>query len=1057
MKRRDFLTVVGVAGAGMAVTGCNSPANRQEYLLGSVRPSEDVVPGIPTWYTTTCRECPAGCGLHVETHEGRATKVEGNPNHPVNHGNTCPRGQASVQGLYHPDRHQGPFIRELSVGGARRDINWSVAQNEVAKAIREAGPGGTVLLTGSMGPTMTRLADDFARAVGGRRVEWSLLDDAPRDLAFSDADVLVSFGADFLETWGSPVDYAYQYAEMHSYRRGRERAGKFIWVGPHRPLTGLNADLWLPAKPGTETLVAQALSGGADAAQVAREADIEPAKLQRAIQWWREGRRKVAMGPGAAVSGPNATALRQAVAALNGRAASAAPGDLRPVQQLVRDMAAGRVKVLLIAGDSNPAYTLPGGMGFEAALKRVPTIVSFSPFPNDTSALATHVLPDHHFLEAWDDYLPRPGVFELVQPTMRPVFNSKQTGDVLLGVASILGVPVTAGFAGGTFFDYLRASWAGRAGSADAWRTALKDGGVWGNLPSSSIPSVQGVVTPQAGDRAIPGGRAAMNVGPEAAAGVGIAPALAGPAAPAPAAGAGAQPTVAAAPAAAVPAAPAGPVAYRPVQWEGASDGLHLIVYPSIRFYDGRTGNRPWLLELPDPVTKVPWDSWVEMHPETASRAKLEQGMVVKVESPHGWFNVPLYVWPGVRRDSVAIQMGLGQREAGRYNQERGVNPMRLLGGQVDPATGAMAPATRVTVTNAGVDLKRWEGLFEQGVRIQYDRAIAQAVGWEALRALDQKGEGFIPGSEKEIEELRTSGGFGPVSRTTDPASYPPAGTEYGEYIEGETRWGMVVDLDRCIGCSACTIACYAENNVPVVGPKEMKRGRDLSWLRIERYFGAGKEEDEAYRDTGTDDTRFLPMLCQHCGSAPCEPVCPVYAAYHTPDGLNGQVYNRCVGTRYCANNCPWKVRVFNWFTYEFAEPLHLQLNPDVTVREKGVMEKCSFCVQRIHEKERQANQENRRVRDGEVVPACVQACPTEVFAFGNYQDPESAVSRIARTNRSYRSLGELNTKPAIVYLKKVTLEKPSNGSYHQEKPAPFGGDEHTPQGGATSAPQGAH
>ncbi|HEY0038647.1 MAG TPA: 4Fe-4S dicluster domain-containing protein, partial [Longimicrobium sp.] len=496
---------------------------------------------------------------------------------------------------------------------------------------------------------------------------------------------------------------------------------------------------------------------------------------------------------------------------------------------------------------------------------------------------------------------------------------------------------------------------------------------------------------------------------------------------------------------------------YRPVQWEGAADGLHLIAYPSIRFFDGRTGNRPWLLELPDQVTKVPWDSWIEMHPETASKANLEQGNVVKVESPHGSFEVPLYVWPGVRRDTVAIQMGLGQKNAGRYNADRGVNPMRLLGAQTDPATGALAPATRVVVTNANRSLKRWEGLFENGVRIQYDRAVAQAVGWEALKAMDAKGEGFIPGAEKEIEELRTSGGFGPVKRTTDPASYPPAGTEYGEYIEGETRWGMVIDLDRCIGCAACTIACYAENNVPVVGPKEQKRGRDLSWLRIERYFGHGREEDEAMRDTGTDDTRFLPMLCQHCGSAPCEPVCPVYAAYHTPDGLNGQVYNRCVGTRYCANNCPWKVRVFNWFTYEFAEPLHLQLNPDVTVREKGVMEKCTFCVQRIHEKERQANQENRRVFDGEVVPACVQACPTEAFVFGNYQDPESSVSRIAKTNRSYRSLGELNTKPAIVYLKKVTLEKPSNGSYHVEKPAPFGGDEHTPQGGAPAASQGAH
>jgi molybdopterin-containing oxidoreductase family iron-sulfur binding subunit len=1081
MKRRDFLTVVGAAGAGMATAGCTTRTNRQENFLADVRPSEQIVHGVPTWYTTTCRECPAGCGLHVETHEGRATKVEGNPNHPINHGNTCPRGQASVQGLYHPDRYKGPFLREKSVGGAARQVNWSVAQNEVAQAIRAAGAGGTAMLTSSMGPTMTRLVDDFMRAVGGRRVEWGLLDDAPRDLVFSDADVLVSFGADFLETWGSPVDYSYQFAEMHSYRKGRAGKGRFIWVGPHRPLTGLNADLWLPAKPGTEALVAAAFAGGVDVAAVAREADVEPAKLQRAIQWWNEGRRKVAMGAG---TGPNAGALRQAVARLNGRPATGPTPttDLRPVQQLVADMNAGRIKVLLVGNWVNPLYTLPGGLGFAEALKKVPVVVAFSPFPNDTTAEATHILPDHHFLEAWDDYVPRPGVFEIVQPVMKPVFNTKQTGDVLLGVASILGVrlpgaaaavaaatgpaapavtnpapgeppagsvagPATAASPLGapvTYFDYLRAAWAGRAPTVEAWRDAVRDGGEWGSLPSAAIPTVQGMVTPQAGDRAIPGGGA----GGQAPAGVVAAPV------PAPV-----QAPLAAAPVAAPVAAPA---EYRAVQWEGNNEGLFLVAYPSIRFYDGRTGNRPWLLELPDPVTKVSWDSWVEMHPETAARANLEQGTVVKVESPHGEFEAPLYVWPGVRRDTVAVQMGLGQKNAGRFNADRGVNPMALMGAQMEPGTGTYAPATRVVVTNANRSLGRWDGLFEQGVRIQYDRAIAQAVGLTALQALESQGEGYIPGSEKKIEELRETGGFGPVARTTDPASYPPAGTEYGQYIEGETRWGMVIDLDRCTGCSACTIACYAENNIPVVGPKEMKRGRELSWLRIERYFGAGKAEDEAYRDTGTDDTRFLPMLCQHCGSAPCEPVCPVYAAYHTPDGLNGQVYNRCVGTRYCANNCPWKVRVFNWFTYEFAEPLHLQLNPDVTVREKGVMEKCSFCVQRIHEKERQANQENRRVRDGEVVPACVQACPTEVFAFGNYQDPESAVSKIAKTNRSYRSLGELNTKPAIVYLKKVTWDEggkqpPSNGSFHQEKPARMGGDEHTPQGGVGNASEGAH
>jgi molybdopterin-containing oxidoreductase family iron-sulfur binding subunit len=269
------------------------------------------------------------------------------------------------------------------------------------------------------------------------------------------------------------------------------------------------------------------------------------------------------------------------------------------------------------------------------------------------------------------------------------------------------------------------------------------------------------------------------------------------------------------------------------------------------------------------------------------------------------------------------------------------------------------------------------------------------------------------------------------VETSDGPADYPPPGTHYGEYVEGATRWAMVVDLARCIGCAACVTACQAENNIPVVGAKEVKRGRDLQWMRIERYFGVSSDAEEAYTGTATDDVRFLPMLCQHCGNAPCEPVCPVYAAYHTPDGLNGQVYNRCVGTRYCANNCPYKVRYFNWWTYEFQEPLNWQLNPDVTVREKGVMEKCTFCVQRIREAENTAARQNRSVRDGEVVPACVQTCPTEVFVFGNIQDPNSQVARAASSERGYRVLEVLNTQPAIVYLKKVTLHEPAQGGHH--------------------------
>jgi anaerobic selenocysteine-containing dehydrogenase/Fe-S-cluster-containing dehydrogenase component len=1030
MKRRTFLKVLGASGAATATVGCST--GEVERLVPYVVPPEEIVPGVPTWYSSTCRECPAGCGIHVETHEGRATKVEGNPDHPISHGNLCTRGQASVQGLYHPDRYTGPSLMEFGVDQPRQ-VSWSQAERVVAEEIRRAPAGSVVFLTSGYRGTLDTLVDQFVAANGIRRVDWAPLEDTPRDLEFADADLLVSFGADFLETWGSPVHYAWQFQQQHGYRDGRR--GRFVWVGPHRPLTGLNADLWIPTLPGTEALVAQALAGG-DVNQVAQQIggaegrEARVAALQKLQQWWGEAGRKVAMGPGAAVQGPNAEVLRQAVDGLNGRA-SAPAADARPMQQLIQQMNAGQVRVILLDG-ANPVYTVPGGMKFAEALARVPVRVSFSTFPDDTAKMATHLLPQSHFLERWDDYVPQDGVFEIVQPVMKPVFNTKAVGEIVLGISAALGQSP----AGATdWLSYLRAAWAGRAGSQDAWRAALKRGGVF----------------PETGQGTQARGFVAQ---PQAAA---PAPAQTAQAAQADTAVAAAA--AAAAPVVQVPApAPAqarsiGPVSYQPPRYEGPQDGLHLVVYPSMRFFDGRTGNRPWLLELPDPVTKVSWASWAEMHPDTARRLELKQGDEVEIQSPHGSVTTRVYVYPGVVRDTVAIQMGLGHEDFGRWNQGMGVNPMRLLG-SVDAQTGSVNTAgVKVSLTPTGRGNVRRafpQGLVESGVRVQHDRAIAKAIGLTTLQRLDQQGPaGILPYERQAIEELKGAGGFvpEPVQANDPAAAYPPPGTEYGEYIDNDTRWAMVVDLARCIGCAACVVACQAENNIPVVGPHEMMKGRELSWLRIERYWGVGRDEAEAYTDAATDDTRFLPMLCQHCGQAPCEPVCPVYAAYHTPDGLNGQVYNRCVGTRYCAQNCPWKVRVFNWFTYEFAEPMNWQLNPDVTVREKGVMEKCTFCVQRIHEAERNASAEQRPVRDGEVVPACVQTCPTEVFVFGNISDPESAVSRAAHSHRGYRTLGELNTQTAIVYLSKVTLDEPRNGGHGAWPAAMGGGTEHMPQG----------
>ncbi|MBW3571311.1 MAG: 4Fe-4S dicluster domain-containing protein [Gemmatimonadetes bacterium] len=1057
MKRRTFLKVLGASGAATATVGCST--REVEKLIPYAVAPEEIVPGVPTWYASTCRECPAGCGIQVETHEGRATKVEGNPVHPVSHGNLCARGQSSVQGLYHPDRYRGPSVMEFGVDQPR-DVSWSQAQRVVAEEIRRAPRGSVVFLTGDYRGTMDTLADQFTAAIGARRVRWAPLEDAPRDLDFADADLLVSFGADFLETWGSPVDYAWQFAQMHGYRGGRR--GRFVWVGPHRPLTGLNADLWIQTRPGTEVLVAQALAGGGDVNQIAQqtgpaEGVQERARaLQTLRQWWGESARKVAMGPGTSLQGPNGEAVRSAVARLNGRAATPL-ADARPVQQLVQMMNAGQVRVILMDAH-NPVYTLPGGLRFAEALAKVPVRVSFSTFPDDTSAMATHLLPQSHFLERWDDYVPTPGVFELVQPAMRPIFNTKSLGDILLGISADLGVtPTTGGAPAADWLDYLRAAWAGRAGSPEAWRAALKRGGVF---PAGAEEGVTGTgalgfvpITPPAGLPPVP---------PDAAADLPPRPDTVGAAMENSDLPADAGPQVV------PPPAPAGAGGYQDPRYEGAQDGLHLVVYPSMRFYDGRTANRPWLLELPDPVAKVSWDSFIEIHPATAARLDIKQGDELEVTSPHGSVTARAYVYPGVVRDTVAIQMGLGHQAFGRWTEGVGVNPMRLLG-TLDPATGAVNHAgMRVAVRKTGRGNVRRafpQGLVEQGVRVQHDRRIAQAVGLATLTRLDQAGPGTIPGEDQVVEELKGGGGFVPEKVQTDPASsYPPPGTEYGEYIDTDTRWGMVIDLARCIGCGACSVACSAENNVPVVGPTEVRKGREMWWLRIERYFGVSRHPEEALRENATDDVRFLPMLCQHCGQAPCEPVCPVYAAYHTPDGLNGQVYNRCVGTRYCAQNCPWKVRVFNWFTYEFAEPLNWQLNPDVTVREKGVMEKCTFCVQRIHEAERNAAAEMRPVRDGDVVPACVQTCPTEVFVFGNFSDRESAVAHAARTNRGYRALGELNTHPAIVYLKKVTLHEPENGGHepvaHGAGAVDHGGRDHSEGanaagGGTENMPQG--
>jgi len=960
MNRRDFFRIVSVSGAAAAAAGCQQPV---EQILPLVVPHEQLVPGVAAWFATVCRECPAGCGVLARNREGRVVKLEGNPDHPVNRGALCIRGQAALQQAYHPDRFAGPQRRE---GAGWKALSWDDALKALAGRLGELRQGGkgravavvTQLESGSLGA----LADRWTQALGARpRVtlepfgyEWMRAanravfgrDGIPYH-AVEDADVLLSFGADFLETWISTVEHARGLARMHGFRHGR--AGTYVHVEPRQSLTAANADEWVRNAPGTEALVALAVLralvdegradrrfagavAGVDLGKAAEETGVPVETLRHVAKLFAAATAPLALGGGAAVSGSHAVQTQIAVNLLNAAVGAvgktvrfgpdSAYGRVTPyadVAALVAAMNAGEVEVLLLGAGVNPAFTLPGGLKFADAARKVGLVVAFANRPDETTALAHLVLPDTHWLESWGDYAPREGVVGLMQPTMAPVRDSLPMGEVLLR----LGRAVLGGEAGkgplpwASFQEYVRAAW--EPVVKGRWEAALQQGGAWRDVPAAAVTARAVTVEPV---------RAKV---------------------------------------------------------EGDAAGLTLLPYPSLRFFDGRTAGASWLHEAPDAMTQAVWDAWVEVPAETAARLGVEHGDVLRVTSPHGALELPAYVSTTLHPGAVAIP--IGHRHA-PYQVPRYVaaaptsmNPMALLGAAPDPASGGIA-FVGVKVTLARTGARRPLAIL-QATHDQDHREIAQHVELGAAR------EQALRGRARPHE---------PVTMY-EPQRYPGY------------RWGMSVDVDLCVGCQACVVACQAENNVPVVGKAQAAYGRQLHWLRLERW---AEGRPEAPRNL------FLPMFCQHCEIAPCEPVCPVFAAYRTDEGLNGQVYNRCVGTRYCGNNCPYHVRRFNWYNYEFPAPLEVQLNPDVTVRQLGIMEKCTMCIQRIVAGKDRARDDKRAVRDGDIMTACQQTCPTQAISFGNLKDEGSQVARQSHAPRAYHVLEELGTRPSVTYLKKV-------------------------------------
>jgi anaerobic selenocysteine-containing dehydrogenase/Fe-S-cluster-containing dehydrogenase component len=1053
--RRGFFKIVGVSSAAAAAAGCGKTT---EAILPYVIPAENVVPGVPSWYATVCRECPAGCGVLAKHREGRVVKVEGNPDHPVNRGALCARGQASLLGTYDPDRLPRPLRRDAGSGGKAGDVadaERGFVPIEIAEAVklvaerveaaRKAGAGRIAILsqleTGSLG----RLMDEWLKAVGGRprvalepfaheslraanRLTFGL--DAIPHHAFEEARAVLALGADYLETWLSPVGHAAGFRRLHAVAAGT--AGTVIHVEPRYSMTAAAADEWVANVPGTEGLIAQAVlrlvlerglppglapreaetltaaASAVDVEAVARASGVPVERLRHIADVLMKGAPSLVVGGGVAVAGAGATDTGVAINLLNvalgnvGRTVRFGPNlsiarasRYADVLALGESMAKGEIDVLIVK-DANPVYALPAKAGFAEALARVPFVVSWSSHRDETTARAHLVIPDLTPLESWGDFSPQEGVVGLMQPAMGPVprvgprredaldvpvlrpvaralgqepgpvFPGVQTrpaGDVLLDLGRALVPGSEKGpFQAKTFADYVRQTWQELQRSVapgvpfdQFWEGALRRGGVWTDVPLARV-SVQ------------PGIR----------------------------------------------------LAAAPPALEGGADGPALMIVPSSRFYDGRSANKAWLHETPDPMTQVVYDGWVEIETGAARRLGIEPGAIVRVTSPHGQVELPAYVSETLHPGAVAIPTGLGHTEYGRWatgrGQALGRNPMVLLPGAVDPASGGPRwLSVRVALAKTG---RRAKLASPAGVtEVDHRREIIESISLQEFAGLQR------------------------TAKTPEHANLP---SMYPDVKYPEHRWGMVIDLDACTGCQACVVACQAENNVPLVGRADIDYGRSLQWLRVERWWerghgGGARKGGHAEGGPGLVATaeaaegpakgrpaaRFMPMLCQHCEVAPCEPVCPVFAAYHTSEGLNAQVYNRCVGTRYCGNNCPYMVRRFNWYRYDqyWPAPMPLVLNPDVTVRDRGVMEKCTMCVQRIIAGKDQARTEKRRLGDGEILTACQQTCPTQAITFGDLKDGRSAVSQRSVSPRGYHVLGELATRPAVTYLKKVTKE----------------------------------
>ncbi len=980
-SRRDFLKFLG-AGAAFAAAGCaRKPV---EKILPYLKAPEDVTPGNAVYYATTCGECPAACGALVKTREGRPIKLEGNPDHPLTQGRLCARGQGAVLNLYDPDRLKSPVVVDRATRAASAGT-WGEIDKKAIRAFQQATEQGkaVVLLSGTItSPSTLALTHDFLStfpaaehvvydAVSNdalaRAQELSYGERLVPGYNFDKADLIISLGADFLATWLSPVEFARGYS-----RRRRPESGvmnRLVILEPSMSLTGTNADQRIRVRPedlypvamalAHELLVREPRGGMAGDAGVVQALRAFPADGVETTAGLPQG---------------TLTALANELWAARGRSLVVAGPQAAPAAHAVALQVAVNILNSALGNEGvtvTAATASRQSQGSEEAMTRlvermrsgdvgVLLVQGANPaYTLPTAVGFAEALKRVPFVVSFAERLDETASLADVVAPDANFLESWNDHEPRRGVRS-LTQPAISPLVDVRQFQESLLAWARYLGKGPLGASTAS----WHDwLKERWRTEVYA-----AADAAAP-----FEIFWEGSLRTGV--------------------VAVGTPAPSARPFRSGSTAGLPEPGTRADGSLTLVLYTPTSMYDGRSANNAWLQEVPDPVTKITWDNVALISPSRAKQLGLTgpteselSSEVILVDAGHAKVEIPVHVQPGLHPDVVAIAIGYGRSAAGRVGNRVGQNAFMLAqatGGRIGTA------GISVKVSNTG---RRASVAMTQGHQSAENRPIIY---------------------ETTFAEFQRDPRAGNESHGTLPSMWT-------RHKYAGHKWGMAIDLTSCIGCSACMVACRSENNIPAVGKKIILQGREMDWIRIDRYYSGDPENP---------DTVHQAMLCQHCENAPCETVCPVLATTHSSEGLNVQTYNRCVGTRYCSNNCPYKVRRFNWWEYSRVpeKSLRLVLNPDVTVRTRGIMEKCTMCVQRIRDGKEKAKALGVAVVDGDIQTACMQTCPTDAIVFGDLNDPLSRVAKLAKNDRGYHVLEELNTLPSITYQTKVRNREEAN------------------------------